>query len=312
MINPARPILKGFLVLKKSLSRREALRSSGALALAGTAGCTTTALARRPTPLGLAEITVGPLLARDYAGTLRQAAALGYTHFGFRLGGFGQGASDPAPLEKARMVRNAGMEVGVVRFGVMGVDYDQQIAEALACGATIVAMTAASVFIKRRPLGTATRAEFDAWLGTFAQLAAKCRAAGLTLAYHNHWWDFAPLDGEAPLDIMARTISPRDLSFEVDLAWAWYAGVAPLDLVARLGPRVASMHFKDIDRSRGTEPTQQTVPPGSGEMDYAALLPRLPALTSAIGYVEVDTPGPDMASAAAGAAFVRKVWGMRG
>ena len=299
-------------MLGTSFSRRGALHCGGGLALAATAACTTTGRSHRPAPLGLTEITVAPALARDYAGTLKQAAGLGYTHFGFRLGGFGQGASDPAPLEKARMVREAGMEVGVVRFGVMGVDYDKQIAEALACGATIVAMTAASVFIKRRPLGTATRAEFDDWLGTFAQLAAKCRAAGLTLAYHNHWWDFAPLDGEAPLDIMARTISPRDLSFEVDLAWAWYAGVAPLDLVARLGPRVCSMHFKDIDRSRGAEPAQQTVPPGSGEMGYAALLLRLPALTSAIGYVEVDTPDPDMAAAAAGAAFVRKVREMRG
>ena len=131
------------------------------------------------------------------------------------------------------------------------------------------------------------------------------------LGHLNPWWDFAPLDGEAPLDIMARTIAPRDLSFEVDLAWAWYAGVAPLELIARLGPRVVSLHFKDIDRTLGKEPTQQTVPPGSGEMGYAALLPRLRALTPAIGYVEVDAPGPGMEAAAAGAAFIRKAWSGR-
>ena len=86
-----------------------------------------------------------------------------------------------------------------------------------------------------RPVGTATREALDAWLPQLAAIGAKCSAAGLTFAYHNHWWDLVPLGGEAPLDVMARTIAPQDLSFEVDLAWCWFAGVAPLDLIARLG-----------------------------------------------------------------------------
>ena len=45
---------------------------------------------------------------------------------------------------------------------------------------------------------------------------------------------------------------------------------------------------------------------GSGEMNYAALLPRIRRLTSAVGYVEVDSPPDGLAAAAAGARFVKE------
>jgi sugar phosphate isomerase/epimerase len=286
-----------------SFGRRDLLRGGAALALARSAPA---APARTKAPLGLADITVMKALTRDYAGTLKQAAAMGYTHFGFRLAAYGPGASEPAPRDKALMARDAGLEVGVVRFSPVRPDYDEQIAQALAVGATIVAMTAAPPFIMGR-LGVATRAAFEGWLPELAALGAKCRAAGLTLAYHNHWWDLMPLEGgEAPLDSIARRISPSDVAFEVDLAWCWYAGVAPLDLLVRLGPRVASMHFKDIDRSRGKGTTDHAVVIGSGEMGYAALLPRIRRLTSAIGYIEVDAPADGLAAAAEGARFFRE------
>lgn len=284
------------------LGRRDLLRGAGALGAIGLAGAAA-ARPRRGRSLGLADITVSKELARDYAGTLRQVAAMGYTHFGFKIAGYTPAITERDPREKAQMVRDAGLAVGAVRFSVIGADYDRQIADAVAVGATEVVMSAGAPFLASRPVGTATRAAFDAWLPQLAALGAKCRAAGLTFAYHNHWWDLLPLGGEAPLDVMARTIPPSDLAFEVDLAWAWWAGVAPLDLIARLGPRVASMHFKDIDRTRGKGTTDHAVVIGSGEMGYAALLPRLRRLTSAIGYVEVDAPPDGLVAAAEGARF---------
>ncbi len=283
------------------LTRRQLAQGAGALALAG---CATTGGGRR-LGLGLADITVSKELARDYAGTLARIAALGYRRFGFRLSGWDPRAPEPTPADKARMVRDAGLEVGVVRLGVRGADWDRQVGEAAAIGARIVALTTAPVFISGRAIGSTTREAFDRWLPELAALGAKCRAAGLTLAYHNHAWDLVPLGGEAPLDIMARSIPPSDLSFEIDLAWAWHAGVAPLDLLARLGPRVASMHFKDVDRSRGTSTNEIAVVIGRGAMGWEALLPRIARLTSAPAFVEVDAAPDGLAAAADAMAFVR-------
>jgi sugar phosphate isomerase/epimerase len=293
-----------------AVSRRRALVGAGAAVL--TAGAAARARSRHPR-VGLADITVNGELLRDYAGTLRQVAALGYTVMGFRLVGY-RGVPDPGeplPIDKARLVRDAGLEVGVVRLGVRNVDYDRQLDQAAATGARIVAMTTAPPFIAGPTMFTTTRDKFDAWLPQLADIAAKARARGLTLAYHNHWYDLLPLGGERPLDVMARQVPPELLSFEIDLAWTWYAGVAPLDLLRQLGPRVVSMHWKDIDRTRGKTTNEHAVAPGEGEMNYHALLPRIRRLTRATGYVEVDSPDDGLASAAAGMRTVRQAFGER-
>lgn len=255
--------------------------------------------------LGLADITVQKELARDYAGTLRAVARLGYTRFGFRLASWNPAdTTELAPREKARLVREAGLEIGIVRLGVREADYRPQLDTAVAIGATTVAMTIAPPFLSRAGLGITTRPAFEAWLPQLAELGAQARTRGLTLAYHNHWFDLQPLDGARPLDLMAAAVPPSLLSFEVDLAWAWYAGVAPLDLLAQLGPRVVAMHWKDIRRQPGSTPNKDTVPVGSGEMGYAALLPRIAALTAAPGYVEVDSASDGLAAAASAATFI--------
>ena len=296
-----------------AIGRRAVLAGAGASAAAVLSGCATVPSASRRLRLGLADITVMRELLRDYAGTLRQVAALGYTTMGFRLFGYGGPTpAEPSPRDKARMVRDAGLEVGVVRLRVRNVDYDRDFDEAAAVGATIVAMSTGAPFIAGPTLFQTTREAFDAWLPQLAGIAEKAGARGLTLAYHNHWYDLLPLGGERPLDVMARQIGPDLLSFEIDLAWTWFAGVAPGELLAQLGPRVVSMHWKDIDRMRGKSITDHAVAPGQGEMDYPKLLPQVARLTRATGYVEVDSPDDGLAAAASAARVVAAALGGRG
>lgn len=274
---------------------------------ATTAGCVA-----RPgvehIPLAMTDATLRKELAKDYGGTLRRVAAMGYTHFGFRLSSFlPNDPNELPPAEKARLVREAGMEVGVVRLAVRKAQQVGQFEQAKAIGAKIIALTTAPVFIAGK-LGTTTRAAFEAWLPELEAQCAAAREVGLVFAYHNHWYDFEPLDGVRPFDLMVERIGPRLLSFEVDLAWAWYGGQDPVALLERLGPRVVSMHLKDIDRSRGRTETDHAVEPGAGAMDYAALLPRIRATTHALGAVEVDSPNDGLAAAERGAAFVRRFW----
>lgn len=295
------------------LDRRTALAGAASAWCGTVAGCATPGVGARRTRLGLADITVMRELLRDYAGTLRQVASLGYTTMGFRLVGYGgtPDPGEPSPENKARLVREAGLEVGVVRLGVRNADYDRQLDQAAEIGARVVAMTTAPPFIAGPTLYQTTPAAFDAWLPQLAEVAGKARARGLTLAYHNHWYDLAPLGGATPLERMARAISPELLSFEIDLAWTHYAGVSPLDLLSRLGPRVVSMHWKDLDRGRGASITDHAVAPGQGEMNYPALLLQVRRLTAAVGYVEVDKPDDGLAAAAAGAQVVRRALGER-
>lgn len=283
---------------------------AGAAALMAPTGCATIPGLPRKHRFGLVDITVQKELLRDYPGTLQQVAAMGYSVMGFRLAGYGgREPGEPTPADKARMVRDAGLDVGVVRLSPRGPDYGRELDEAAATGAKIVALSTGAPFISPPRMFETTRPAFEAWLPQLAALGEKARARGLTLAYHNHEYDLRLIGGERPLDLMARQIPPDLLSFEVDLAWTWYAGVAPLDLITQLGPRVVSMHWKDIDRSRGTSRSDLAVAPGLGEMNYMALLPHVIAATRATGYVEVDKPADGLAAAQQGAELIRKALG---
>jgi sugar phosphate isomerase/epimerase len=290
-----------------TVGRRAAILGVAATSLTAlSGGCNTISRETGERRYGLADITVMRELLQDFPGTLRQVAAMGYSVMGFRLAGYGgREPGEPTPAEKARMIRDAGLEVGVVRLGLRNVDYDRDLDQAVQTGASIVAMSTGAPFIAGPVMFRTTRAAFDAWIPELAAIAEKARARGLKLAYHNHEYDLFPLEGERPLDIMARQIAPELLSFEVDLAWTWYAGVAPLDLIAQLGPRVVSMHWKDIDRARGATRNDQAVAPGTGEMNYPVLLPAVLAATTATGYVEVDRPADGLAAARQGAEIIR-------
>lgn len=270
------------------------------------AGCARTGGSREP-PLGLASITVADALSRDYAGTLRQARAMGYTHFGFPLAPLSpRSPAVPDPVTVAEMVRHAGLSVGVVRLGY-GPSLADQMATARRIGASIVAQSAAPVFFEGPTPGRTTRAAFDAWLPGLGELSRAARAEGLQLAFHNHHWDHGPLDGKTPLQLIAARFTPEEVGFEIDLGWAAIARVDPLRLIQSLGRRVLSMHFKDVDPRRGPTEHDRLVPPGAGTMDYAKLLPALARLTDAIGYVEVDKPVDGMNAAQRGAVFVRRI-----
>ncbi|MCW2380650.1 MULTISPECIES: sugar phosphate isomerase/epimerase family protein [unclassified Sphingobium] len=273
------------------------------------AGCTPSLVrpAAEARPLGLASITVAQALQRDYAGTLKAAKAMGYTHFGFPLAALSpRQPPAPDPVEVAAMVRDAGLSVGVVRLGY-GVAPAMQMATARKIGATIVAQSAAPVFFEGAVPGKTTRAAFEAWLPRLNDLARAAHEEGLRLVFHNHGWDHVPLEGKTPLALIAERFAPGEVDFEIDLAWAALGGAEPLRLVRALGPRVLTMHFKDVDPSRGPSEHDRLVPPGDGILNYARLIPLLDRMTNAIGYVEVDAPEDEIAAAGRGAVFVQRV-----
>lgn len=70
------------------------------------------------------------------------------------------------------------------------------------------------------------------------------RARGLVLGYHTHWWEFEPLEGRIPLDVMLEHLSPS-IFLEIDTYWVAVGGGDPVAVVRRLGDRVPLLHLKD-------------------------------------------------------------------
>lgn len=148
-------------------------------------------------------------------------------------------------------------------------------------------------------------------LGKAGQIA---RAAGMTLAYHNHAFEFAPAGGNRTLlDVLLAETDPDLVKLEMDIMWVSVAGVNPVDLLARYKGRVPLMHIKDLHKgvpSRFDEkiPREAFAEAGRGVVDIPAVLRAAQSAGVKHFFVEQDqTPGDPLASLRISAEYLRKL-----
>jgi sugar phosphate isomerase/epimerase len=183
-------------------------------------------------PIALQLYTVRERLAADYGGALARVTDIGYAG----VEPFGV----PADLDTA-----------AARIHALGLDVPSvHIPPPQDAAAQETALRIAAAYDTRRivcgmsPDGFASP---DAIARTCDALNAMGRFAaenGLALGYHNHWWEFGPVDGQIPFDVMRRELDPS-IIFEVDIYWAQVGGQDPVALIADLGDRAPLLHVKD-------------------------------------------------------------------
>jgi sugar phosphate isomerase/epimerase len=89
----------------------------------------------------------------------------------------------------------------------------------------------------------------DAWskvCDTFNRTGEACKNAGFQFAYHNHWFEFLPVDGKLPYDVLLQGCDPKLVKMEMDLCWITAAGADPLKYFARYPGRFPLVHVKDL------------------------------------------------------------------
>ena len=80
----------------------------------------------------------------------------------------------------------------------------------------------------------------------FNQAAEQAHTAGVQLCYHNHNFEFLPLEGgKTGYDIFVEEFSEK-MKFEIDVFWVKLGGVEPIELMKKLKGRVAQLHLKDL------------------------------------------------------------------
>ena len=72
-----------------------------------------------------------------------------------------------------------------------------------------------------------------------------CQKAGIDLCYHNHAFEFEPIDGQVPYRIFMEEFDPGTVFFELDVFWASLAGHDPIALMKELPGRIKLLHLKD-------------------------------------------------------------------
>jgi sugar phosphate isomerase/epimerase len=102
------------------------------------------------------------------------------------------------------------------------------------------------------------------------EAAGRAAARGMTIAYHNHFAEFAQFFSERQAyDLLLDELDDR-VVVELDAYWARMGGADPAEVLARLGDRVRLLHVKDGPAVSYTEDVM--VPIGEGPTDWARVL----------------------------------------
>ena len=209
-----------------------------------------------PTPIGINLYTVRTDLERDFASTVRAVADLGY--LGVETAGF-PGSS---PQAAKRLFDELGLTVLAAHSALPLGDQKNAVLDtmaALGCRRLVCPWQPAELF--------ETRDGLKKVCDTLTEANAVARAHGLSLGYHNHWFEFGEVDGQPAYRHLAACLPP-EVFFEIDTYWVKVGGLDPAAVVAELGARVPLLHIKDGPGQRGVP----MLPVGEGIMDFPALL----------------------------------------
>ena len=80
----------------------------------------------------------------------------------------------------------------------------------------------------------------------FNHCGEQTKKAGMQFAYHNHWFEFLPVDGKLPYDELLKECDASLVKMEMDLCWITAAGGDPLKYFARYPGRFPLVHVKDL------------------------------------------------------------------
>ncbi|HXB05452.1 MAG TPA: sugar phosphate isomerase/epimerase, partial [Puia sp.] len=275
-------------------TRRKFLRQSGLAALAGLAlpklsKAALSAYFPAMPPAGLQLYTLGDLMVKDPANTLKKVAAIGYKEVesaGSEKGNF----YGYEPKELAKMITNEGMHWRSAHVGGAPFSPEQimKMARTAQDSARVKAMIER---FKNRPkalnlkenyqeladkaaegglsylvcssIPVNTLDEIKVAAEVFSKTGEACKKVGVQFAYHNHTTEFDTVEGHRPFDYILSNTSKDEVKMELDLAWATKAGQDPLDLFRQHPGRFPLWHVKDLNKD-----TKQPTEVGNGYIDF--------------------------------------------
>lgn len=232
-------------------------------------------------PIALQLYSLREAAARDYAAVVRQVAAMGYD--GVEPAGFPGTTAQAA----GQLFKELGLAVPAAHI------FPPPTGAKAAEAADICAAIGADRFVTGFGRDNfKTLDETKRSCAIFNQAYAEAKVRGLRLAIHNHWWEYQPVEGQYPYQIMLKELDPG-IELEIDTYWVKTAGVDPVQAIREAGPRVTLLHIKDGPATT----TDPMLAIGEGVMDFPAILRA--AVYAEWLIVELDRCATDMAEAVA-------------
>ncbi len=243
---------------------------------------------------GLQLYTLRESFSKDPEGTLKRVASIGFKDLEFY---------DPSKLSMASQVKDMGMNIVSTHFlpGYITGNWD-------------------ATFIKNPPkeklediielctkngvknlgvgiLFPADHQSFDDYK-RFAEKAnkagEKCKASGVQLYYHNHSFEFEPIQNTTPLEAMLSILDKELVKLELDVFWTTVSGNNATEWIKKLKGRIKFLHLKDLKKDTPKDYTTFQVKPeafvalGDGVVDFKNVLEAAHATEIPFTFVEQD------------------------
>jgi sugar phosphate isomerase/epimerase len=144
------------------------------------------------------------------------------------------------------------------------------------------------------------------------EAATKAASAGLRFCYHNHDFEFQPMAGSRPMDVLLQHLDKQLVGLEVDTFWVSMAGVNAASFLREHADRVELVHLKD--RAKGTPVHYDiaTVPNdtyrelGAGDLPLRDILAAIAQTRAKHVFVEQDFSNDPIASLRRSYTFLKK------
>ncbi|GAB3164451.1 sugar phosphate isomerase/epimerase family protein [Telluribacter humicola] len=245
-----------------NISRKEFLKTS-ALALTLPLLNKVDAFAKPIKNVGLQLYTLRNELGKDPDGTLKKVAEIGYKEvetFGYSGGKF----FGKTPGEFKALLNSLGLTTPSGHYMPNNLKKDWNVAVDHAAEVGQKFMMLAFLF----PNDRKTIDDYKKLCDTFNEAGEVCQKAGIQFGYHNHDFEFQTLDGQVPYDVMLKGTDPKLVKMELDLYWANYAGVDPVELFKQNPGRFPLVHLKDMAKTEKREFAEV----GTGSIDFQRIL----------------------------------------
>jgi sugar phosphate isomerase/epimerase len=188
-----------------------------------------------PLPIALQLYTLRDALAKDFTGVMTQVAEMGY------IGVEGANAAYASTTVEAaaKLFKDLGLTVPSAHIGLPLGDKKNEVLDTMKlfdCKRLVLA------HIPPEKFQTVDQIKTEGERMNEADVV--CRENGLTLLYHNHWWEYEQLDGRWRYQIMLDYLAPT-IQLELDTYWIKTGGPEPVDVIKEMGKRAPLLHIKD-------------------------------------------------------------------
>jgi inosose dehydratase len=245
-------------------TRRELIQAVAAVSVSALYPCRGLANARRQD----ARIKFGvqtnawaidPQKPDSFFEVLRQVKQIGYD--GFETGFLNLSSSFDAPVETAQRIASTGLTFFGIHIFLPPDKWDgvtrlppSALYEKVAHGGAVLG--AQRLILSGAP--AANNEQLKAKVVGLNQAGRVAQAAGLKLAYHNHWWEFQSKIGE--IDALYARTDPSLVSFLLDAGHAYHGGAHLPDFLRQHAKRIVALHLRDYRDGRLVPLGQGTFP----------------------------------------------------